>query len=101
MRDIGSDMAGACTVAVTEAPEGGGGALEVSSCLYADVLAAEGAPHLCRFLCCQHNVSFLKAYEPYGVRAELTECAAMAAAEGAPPGGRCRIVVGPAEPPPQ
>lgn len=63
LHDVASDMSGACSCSISEeaAPEQGGGAqLVVDSCLFHDVFSQEGLPHLVRFFCCQHNLTFLK-----------------------------------------
>lgn len=48
VRDVASDMEGACSCEVGDTPTGGC-QLSVASCLFNDVFAAEGVPHLVRF----------------------------------------------------
>lgn len=53
-----------------------GATLTVDSCMIAEVLQQEGVPQLLRFFCCQHNMTWLKAYEKQGVSSQLSACIA-------------------------
>jgi hypothetical protein len=65
-----------------------GAALTVDSCLYADILKAEGTPQLLTSFCCQHNMSWLDTYSKQGVDSHLEACIAKG-------DGCCRITVTP------
>lgn len=67
-----------------------GATLTVDSCLYAEVLAAEGVPQLLKSFCCQFNMSWLDTYSSQGVESHLEACIAKG-------DGCCRIAVTPAE----
>jgi hypothetical protein len=79
-------MEGACECSVTEEAPGARAALVVSSCMFHEVLVAEGKPQLLANLCCQHNATWLDAYDAAAVRSALTQC--MARGDAA-----CRIEV--------
>jgi hypothetical protein len=65
-----------------------GAALTVDSCLYAEILKAEGAPQLLKSFCCQHNMSWLDTYSKQGLESHLEACIAKG-------DGCCRITVTP------
>lgn len=65
-----------------------GASLTVDSCLYAEVLTAEGVPQLLKAFCCQHNMSWLDTYRSQGVVSQLEACIAKG-------DGCCRITVTP------
>jgi hypothetical protein len=67
-----------------------GASLTVDSCLYAEVLTAEGVPQLLKAFCCQHNMSWLNTYSSQGVVSQLEACIAKGDA-------CCRIMVTPKE----
>jgi hypothetical protein len=84
-------MEGGCECSVREEVPGSRASLDVAACVFYDVLSAEGKPQLLANLCCQHNASWLRAYEGAGVDARLAECLAA--------GGRgCRIEIEAAAP---
>lgn len=65
-----------------------GAALTVDTCMYAEVLQAEGVPQLLSSFCCQHNISWLDTYSKQGVESKLEACIAKGDA-------CCRITVTP------
>jgi hypothetical protein len=67
-----------------------GAALTVDSCMFAEVLRAEGVPQLTRYFCCQHNMSWLHVYQRHGVDSRLEACLARDDA-------CCRLTVTPAD----
>jgi len=84
------DMDGACECAIKESPSPPphqSASLTVTSCMFHEVLSAEGKPHLLENLCCQHNLGWLEAYRGQGVESELGQCLARGDA-------CCRIDIG-------
>jgi hypothetical protein len=67
-------MEGACEAHVQESA--GGATLTVTSCLLHEVLTKEELPHLLQYFCCQHNMTWLGAYESQGVRHSMPSCMA-------------------------
>lgn len=67
-----------------------GASLTVDSCLYAEILTAEGVPQLLKAFCCQHNMSWLDTYSSQGVVSQLEACIAKG-------DSCCRITVTPKE----
>lgn len=65
-----------------------GAALTVDSCMIAEVLQQEGLPQLLKYFCCQHNMTWLQAYDKQGVASHLEACIAKG-------DGCCRIIVEP------
>lgn len=53
-----------------------GAALTVDNCMIAEVLQQEGVPQLLKFFCCQHNMTWLQAYDKQGVSSQLGACIA-------------------------
>ncbi|GBF94446.1 hypothetical protein Rsub_07260 [Raphidocelis subcapitata] len=86
LHDIARDMEGGCECSVREDRPGAAAALDVSSCLFHEVLAAEGKPQLLKYLCCQHNSTWLDAYEAQGVAHDMEACRARG-------DGACRLTI--------
>lgn len=79
-------MEGACDCRIEEPTPGTRATLTTDTCLFHEVLAAEGKPQLLKHLCCQHNIKWLAAYEKQGVMSDLEQCRARG-------DGGCRIAV--------
>jgi hypothetical protein len=83
------DMEGGCACTLEESspsqltaqPAPQSASLSVSSCIFHEVLAAEGEAHLLAHLCCQHNFTWLDAYRG-GPGWALVLCAALSLARG-------------------